>query len=130
MTNIIHLIIDNLMKKYNNITYNNNTLEIDIAYLSYAYNLVGSMSSFLIATLNLNDNLRFFWEYDRYPLKEAALHLHHSVYNYKRKYYIMKMKPSEIYEKTMRVWSNSDEQIKLMLEDTCPYGFTRVKRNI
>ena len=125
-----NIIIDNLMKKYNNITYNNNTLEIDIAYLSYAYNLVGSMSSFLIATLNLNDNLRFFWEYDRYPLKEAALHLHHSVYNFKRKYYIMKMKPSEIYEKTMRVWSNSDEQIKLMLEDTCPYGFTRVKRNI
>ena len=125
-----NIIIDNLMKKYNDIIYNKNTIENDIAYLSYAYNLVGSISSFLIATLYLNDNLRYFWEYDRYPLKSAALHLHHSVYNFKRKYYIFKMKPSEKYEKIMRVWRNSNAQIKLMLEETCPYDFTRVKRNI
>ena len=123
-------VIDALLKSNKNIIYKNNSLEIDIASLAYAYNIVGSISSFLISIIKLNDNLKYFWEYDRYPISLGNPHLHHSFYNFTRKYTIIKMKPSKIYKNEMIIWENSDNQLKIMINDTCTYNFTIVKPNI
>ena len=40
-------IIDELINKFPKIKYNKNILKIDIAYLIYAYNLVGGVSTFI-----------------------------------------------------------------------------------
>ena len=39
------------------------------------------------------------------------------------------MKPSDVYADKMFVWLNSESQLKLMLEDTCPYDFVLTKVN-
>lgn len=123
-------VIDVLLKSYKNIIYKNNSLEIDIATLAYAYHIVGSISSFLISIIKLNDNLKYFWEYDRYPISLGNPHLHHSFYNFTRKYTIIKMKPSKIYKNEMIIWENSDKQLRIMINDTCTHNFTIVKPNI
>ena len=40
------------------------------------------------------------------------------------------MKPSPIYKKEMHQWTKTKEQLDLMINDTCPYGFTIIKPNI
>ena len=42
-------------------------------------------------------------------------------------YTIHTMRPSNKYLSEMFVWNYSDEQIKLMLEDNCPYDFIITK---
>ena len=123
-------VIDELLTRYKNIMYKSNSIEKDISYLSYAYNIVGSISSFLISIIKLNNNLKYFWEYDRYPISLGNPHLHHSLYNYKRKYTIFKMKPSKVYDDKMIIWEDSEEQLRIMLNDICPYNFTIVKPNL
>ena len=39
------------------------------------------------------------------------------------------MKPSDTYSTKMFTWERSSEQIKLMLEDNCPYDFVLTKPN-
>ena len=39
------------------------------------------------------------------------------------------MKPSDAYVDKMFVWSNKKSQLKLMIEDTCPYDFVLTKPN-
>ena len=78
----------------------------------------------------MNNNLKYFWEYDRYPISLGIPHLHHSLYNLKRRYTLYKMEPSEKYKNDMIIWENSPEQIKIMLEDTCPNDFITCKPNI
>jgi hypothetical protein len=116
--------------KSKNITYKANTLEKDIASLAYAYNVVGSISSFLMSIIKLNNNLKYLWEYDRYPVALGVPHLHHSLYNFTRKYTIFKMKPSEMYQNQMILWQGTNEQMQIMLNDSCPYDFTIIKPNI
>ena len=123
-------VIDALLKAYKNIIYkSNSSLEKDIASLAYAYNIVGSISSFLISTIKLNDNLKYFWEYDRYPTSLGNQHLHHSLYDFERSYTILKMLPSKIYNKEMIIWEGSDEQLRIMMNDTCTHNFIIVKPN-
>ena len=122
-------VIDELLRKYKKIVFKLNSLEKDIASLAYGYNIVGSISSFLISIIKLNDNLKYFWEYDRYPTSLGFPHIHHSLYHYKRSYTIFKMKPSTIYKNEMIIWKDSKDQLKIMLNDTCPYNFTIVKPN-
>ena len=105
-------------------------MEIDISYLVRGFNIVGSISSFLISSIKLNDNLKFLWEYDRYPMCSKMYHSHHSIFNIKRNYTTYLMEPSEIYKDKMIVWKGSDDQIKIMLNDTCPYDFKIVPPNI
>ena len=117
-------IVDKLLEKYNNTIYNaNNTLEEDISYLAHAYNIVGSVSSFIISIIKLNDNLKYFWEYDIYQMIHKIYHLHHSIYEYPRNYTIFRMEPSEIYKQEMYSWTRSEEQITIMLNDKCPNKF-------
>ena len=53
-------------------------MKIDLSYITRGYNIVASISSFLIESIKLNDNLKFLWEYDRYPLKSKIYHSHYS----------------------------------------------------
>jgi hypothetical protein len=115
--------VNKLLNKYKNITYNKNSLEKDIALLAHAYNVVGSVSSFVISIIKLNDNLKNFWEYDIYQMEHRLYHMHHSLYDYPRNYTIYRMKPSELYQIDMYIWKRSDEQINIMLNDKCPNKF-------
>ena len=127
--NTFNPVIEELKKKYPKIKYNQNSLEIDLSYLIYGYNIVGSISSFLISSIKLNDNIKFFWEYDRYPMCSKIYHFHHSIFNIQRKYTIYQMPPSETYKYRMIVWKCSDEQINIMLNDKCPYNFKIIEPN-
>lgn len=123
-------VVDKLINENNNIIYNQNSIEKDIALLSYAYNIVGSISSFLISIIKLNNNLKYFWEYDIYLTSLKIPHLHHSIYNFTRNYTIFQMKPSNLYKNEMIIWQCSDDQLNLMINDTCPYNFTVINPNI
>ena len=127
---IYNPVIKKLKEMYPKIKYKENPLEVDIAYLVRGYNIVGSISSFLISSLKLNDNLVYLWEYDRYPMCSKLYHSHHSIYNIKRKYTIYQMEPSDVYKNKMIVWKCSDEQIEIMLNDKCPNDFKIVPPNI
>ena len=116
-------VINELIKYNANIIFKKNSLAKDIATLAFAYNIVGSISSFLISIIKLNNNLKYFWEYDRYPTSLGIPHLHHSLYNLTRRYTLYKMEPSEKYKNDMIIWENSLYQIKLMFEDICPNNF-------
>ena len=98
-------------------------MEIDLSYIVRGYNIVGSISSFLTESIKLNDNLKFLWEYDRYPLK---LKIHHDHY---LKYTVFLMEPSEVYKTKKAIWKNSEEQIQIILKDTCPYDFKTIQPN-
>ena len=123
-------VIDILIKTYKNIIYKENSIEKDIASLAFSYNIVGSISSFLISIIKLNNNLKNFWEYNIYPVSLGIPHIHHSLYNYTRTYTIFRMEPSKQYKNEMIIWENSDIQRKIMINDTCPYNFTVIKPNI
>ena len=51
-------IINLLIKQYPKILFNNNPLERDVAILSNAYNIVGSISSLFTTLIIINDNLK------------------------------------------------------------------------
>ena len=123
-------LVDELLKRYPNITFKQNKLEEDISYLAYAYNIIGSVSSFLIEIIKFNDNLKIYYEYDIISFYFKYLFLHHSLYNFPRKYTIFKMKPSKIYKNKMFVWKGTDEQINLMLNDQCSNKFIKISPNI
>ena len=123
-------IIDKLIEKYPNVIYHQNTLEEDISYLANAYNIIGSVSSFVVSIIKINDNLEFYWEHDNYPIERKVEHLHHTLYNYPRKYTIFIMEPSDQYKRHMYIWTRSDKQLKIMLNDTCPNDFKIIKPNI
>ena len=103
--------------------------EFDIVRLAKGYNIVGSISSFVIEIIKLNDNLKKFWEYDIYQLKEKIYHLHHSIYDYKRNYTIYQMSPSKNYKENMLEWKVSRKQINIMLKDKCPKEFKIIEPN-
>ena len=123
-------IVDILIKKYKNVKFKMDSIEKDISALAFAYNIVGSISSFLISSIKLNNNLINFWEYDIYLVSLGIPHLHHSLYQYKRGYTIYKMEPSKIYKNKMLIWQASKEQLKIMLKDKCPNNFTIIKPNV
>ena len=126
---IFNPVIKKLKEKYPEIIYKENPLEVDISYLARGYNIVGSISSFLISSIKLNDNLEYLWEYDIYPMSGKLFHNHYSINNEIRKYTIYQMKPSDMYKKKMIVWKSSEEQIKIMLKDQCPKNFTKIGPN-
>ena len=112
-------IIKLLISEFPQIFLTHNPIEIDISLLLNAFNLIGSMSSFLTTIIILNENLRNFFEYDNYSLSQKYLHLHHDIYKYKINYSIYKIKPSTKYLKEMFPWKNSKEQRKLMINEKC-----------
>ena len=122
--------INYLLKEFPNITYKNNPIQVDMSYLINAYNLVGSVSSFLMTTIKLNDNLINYWDYDIYRRSEKFCHLNVEYYDFPRKFKIYQMKPSENYKNEMFVWSNDPKKFKLMIEEKCINNFTIIEPNI
>ena len=112
---------------YQKILLAHNSLQNDIATLSNAYNIVGSVSSFLTSLILMNSNLKNFWEYDNYRLTEKYLHLHPEIYKKEIKYNIYKMKASNNYKNKMFPWKNTKIQRDLMLKEKCDdfYGFSK-----
>ena len=124
-----NVIVHTLIKNYMNIIYKKNSIEYDIALLSHAFNLAVSVSSFSLSAVKINDNLEHLWEYDIMRLGEKFLFIHHHIYKYNIKYKIHTMRPSDIYLSEMFSWKGSSDQIKLMLEDKCPYDFVLTQPN-
>jgi len=112
-------IIEPLIKEFPKIIHTNNSIQRDIAILSNAYNLVGSVSSFLITSILMNDNLKNYFEYDNYRLTEKYLHLHPQIYKYKITYNVYKMNSSKYYRSKMFPWKNTKFQLDLMLREKC-----------
>ena len=121
-------LIDLLSKEFPEIIFIDNYIETDAAILSNAYNIVGSMSSFLTTLVMINDNLKSYWDFDNYRLSEKYLHFHHDIYKLKVNYTLYEMKPSEDYRKEMFVWRNSKRQIDLMINEKCK-EFNVIKPN-
>lgn len=122
-------VIDQLINNNNNIIYEENYIDNDIANLINAYNIVGSISSFLTSIIKLNKNLKNLWEYDIYPISLKIPHLHHSLYNYKINYTIYRMIPSAEYKNKMLIWECSEEQIRMMTAENCTNNFIRIEPN-
>ena len=124
-----NVVLDALMNKYKNIIFNHIDYKTDVAMLVHAFNVVASVSSFFLSSIKFNDNLENLWEYDICRLSEKYRWLHHHLYKFDIKYKIHTMKPSDIYADQMHIWKNSESQLKLMIEDKCPYDFVLTKPN-
>ena len=88
------------------------------------------MSSFALSAIKFNDNLKNIWEYDMMKLTQKIIFLHHHIYKYPIKYKIHTMRPSDYYNSKMFSWKRTPEQIKLMIEENCPYDFVLTKLNL
>ena len=116
-------VINKLISEYSYIIYNQNLINIDISYLANSYNIVSSVSSFIIGIIKLNDYLKYVWEYDIYKLTQKYFHLHYSVYNFEHNYTIYQMKPSQYYKRVMNIWQNSPKQKEIMINEKCKSNF-------
>ena len=122
-------IIRKIIKLYPEIISLNNSLEKDISYLINAYNIIGSISSFLIANLLLNSNLKFLWDYNIYQIKEKIYHLHYDLFKFPNNIFtIYRMEPSPYYKKNMQIWKNNKKQRYIMLNEKCINDFKIIKR--
>lgn len=118
-------IIKKLINYYPKIIFKKNTLPLDISYLINAYNMVSSVSSFFIGSLQLNYNIKFLWDYNSYHMRIKNLAFHYDLYSYpNRNIIIYRMEPSKIYKKVLYLWKNNKKQIKLMLKDKCLNNFS------
>ena len=117
-------VINNLLYEYPYIQFDRNPINIDIAYLMTAYNIVGGISTFINVLLRLNDNLEFFWEYDIDSLDAKIIHFHHSLYKPFKNITYYRMEPSNQYKSLMNIWNGNETQINLMLKDNCTNNFT------
>ena len=124
-----NIVLDALINKYNNIIFKHNDYKTDISLLIHAFNIVASVSSFLLSSIKFNYNLEHLWDYDIYRLSQKFRLLHHHLYKFNIKYKIHAMKPSDIYADQMYNWRASESQLKLMLEDKYPYDFVLTKPN-
>ena len=124
--NELNPVINKILTDFPSVQYNKNSFDIDVAYLANAYNIVASISSFLLSNIKLNDNLKNLWEYDLYRLTEKYFHLHHSVYKIPHKYNIYRMNPSKKYKTFMYKWLNTFEQRELMINEKCTKKFLKI----
>ena len=125
-----NLIINKLINEYPNVIYEKHNLALDISYLSNAYNLVASVSSFLLVIVKLNDNLKKYFEYDIYKNNQKFLHLHHDFYYFPMNFTIYKMEPSITYKNEMFLFHNHKNQYNLMINELCINNFTIIKPNV
>ena len=126
-------IIDKILEQYPNIIYHSQNISIDIAYLSNFYNLVASISSFLLVAVKFNDNLKIYFEYDIYKNSEKCVHLHHDFYYFPMNFIIYRMKPSIRYKsKILKIFQEEGHYklMKLMSDAICVNKFTIIKPNV
>ena len=122
-------VLNKLIKRHEEIIYNKIYLSYVIAYLANAYNIVGSISSFITEIIKLNDNLQNFYEYDIYHIREKIFHIHSSLYGFKKNYVTYLMKPSKNYLKHMFIWKCTRKQRYIMLRDKCSKKFEKINPN-
>ena len=123
-------VIKKLLDEFPQIIFHKNSFENDLSLLVNAYNLVGSISSFLQTIILINNNLKKYFEYDIYRLSEKISHLHHDIYEYPRNFTIYKMKTSQNYRNKMFYWEMNPDQLSLMIEEKCTYNFTIIEPNV
>lgn len=113
-------VIQKLINRYPYIIYNKNPIIQDIYSLINAYNIVISMSSFVISLIQINYNLINLFDYNIYNLDQKYKHFHYDIYKYPySKITIFRMEPSIKYYKIMLWWKNSKLQRKLMIKEKC-----------
>ena len=123
-------VINELLKKYQNIIYNKNDIKVDIGLLVSAYSIVGAVSTFINIIIRLNDNLKIYYEYNIDSLYAKINHFHHLFYKLPRNINIIKMKPSDKYLKYMKNWKNSKYQRKLMINENCTNNLVYFKNKL
>ena len=120
-------IIDKLLLDYPKIQHKIRPVQEDISALIYTYNLVVSVSSFALAAIGFNDNLRNLFEYDVYKLEDKIVHFHYDIDKLNRKFNIYRMKPSEYYFNKMYNWRNNEKQRNLLFEENCKYDLIKTR---
>jgi hypothetical protein len=124
-------IVQKLINYYSFLIYSKNSLKKDISYLINAFNIVGSISSFLTSIIQLNDNLSFLWDYNIYKTSEKIRHFHYDLYKLPHyNFTIYRMQPSDNYMKIMYFWKNKRKQRKLMLKEKCLSSFSIINYKI
>lgn len=120
-------VINKLIKENDKIIFKQNPIKLDISLLVNAYNLVGSISSFLINIIKLNINIKIFFEYNNYKIIDKIYHLHFDLYKITIKCIIFRMEPTQLYNSRMYIWKNNKKQIKLMIKEKCNNTFKIIK---
>ena len=122
-------VIGKLIKLYPNIILKKNSLKVDISLLANAYNIVGSISSFVNSIIRLNNNLKYLWDYNIYQNMEKIRQLHYDLYKYPHNNFtIFRMNPSNYYRSYMYNWRIAPRQLKLMIREKCINNFVIIKR--
>ena len=117
--------IEKILNEYTNVIYKQNGLKEDISYLINAYNIVASISSFLVSIIQLNYNLENLFDYNIYKMSEKILAYHYDLYQFPHNNFInYRMEPSPNYNKTMLIWKNNKKQRKLMIKEKCIKNFS------
>ena len=98
--------------------------------LAHAYNIAIPFSTFSMSAIKLNDNLKDLWEYDIFLLSDKFISFYQHLFRMDIKNKIHTMKPSDEYIFNMFNWRRSKNQIKLILENNCPFDFVLTKTNI
>ena len=75
-------IINKILNKYSNVIYKQNSIKEDISYLINSYNIVASISSFLIAIIQLNYNLETLFDYNIYKMSQKIFAYHYDLYQF------------------------------------------------
>lgn len=120
-------IIDKLLIQYPNIIYNKNNLKIDIAYLSYSFNLVGGqLTTFLSNIIPLNDNLQNLWVFKNQFIEQKFEKIYKL--NIINKIKIFQMNASNNYLNKMKYWKNNKYQRDLMINEKCNNKFYLKKK--
>jgi hypothetical protein len=124
-------VIEKLINQFSNIIYNKNSISYDISQLMNAFNIVGSISSFLYLIIQLNNHLEFLWDYNIYKTSEKIYLYHYDLYKYPHNNFTLyRMEPSYKYNNKMYIWKNNKIQKKLMIKEKCNYYFSIINKEI
>ena len=111
-------VIDDLLNKYKYIIYKNHSIQVDIAYLVNAYNILGGgRSTFFSQILSLNDNLQLLYYYNVFyrgilESKKFSVKIINKLTTFEifaPKEYIINIYP----------WKNSNKQRQFMIAFIC-----------
>ena len=117
-------VINKLLAQFPNIIYNKNSLIYDISYLSFAYNIVGAISTFLKNIIKFNDNLKSFWIF-KFKLSLFTTFLFSYEFNHKN-IFIYQMKEIDYYNKVI-LCKNLKCREDLILNYNCKNNFETIK---
>ena len=118
--------INEILINFSNILFNQNKLNLDIALLINAYNIVGgATSSFLRNIIKLNNNLNFLWDY-RFTYRK---NFNYQKFDNKYELYnnnnikIFTMYSDINYFNIMKTWKNTMIQREVMVKQNCNNNF-------